>query len=112
VTTPVIGVCLLPMVTLAGPRSEQRSLYQRPDGEWFLCKGQVCDQPVPPPAYAPIPERQQYQQLGWSGDVSGSSLTSLASLDHRVRVGESLTFAQSTSAAVATPLYYGILSIR
>jgi hypothetical protein len=53
------GVCLLPAVAYGGERSEQRSLYQRPDGEWFLCKGQVCDQPVPPPAWAPTPERQQ-----------------------------------------------------
>jgi hypothetical protein len=48
-----VGLCLLPTVALAGQRSEPRSMYQRPDGEWFLCKGQVCDQPVPPPAWAP-----------------------------------------------------------
>ena len=44
-----VGLCLLPTLALAGQRSEPRSLYQRPDGEWFLCRGQVCDQPVPPP---------------------------------------------------------------
>jgi hypothetical protein len=56
-TLLLLFVCLLPTVALAGQRSE-RSLYQRPDGEWFLCKGQACDQPVPPPAWAPLPERQ------------------------------------------------------
>jgi hypothetical protein len=55
-------VCLLPTLALAGQRSEPRSMYQRPDGEWFLCKGQVCDQPVPPPAWAPLPDRQQHQR--------------------------------------------------
>ena len=34
-----VVACLLPTLTLAGQRSEPRSLYQRPDGEWFLCKG-------------------------------------------------------------------------
>ena len=58
----LIVVCLLPTLALAGQRSEPRSLYQRPDGEWFLCKGQVCDQPIPPPAWAPLPERQQRQR--------------------------------------------------
>ena len=43
---------------MAGQRSEPRSLYQRPDGEWFLCKAQVCDQPIPPPSWAPLPDRQ------------------------------------------------------
>jgi hypothetical protein len=32
-------------VALTGERSEPLSLYQRSDGEWFLCRGQVCDQP-------------------------------------------------------------------
>ena len=58
----LIVVCLLPTLALAGQRSEPRSLYQRPDGEWFLCKGQVCDQPIPPPAWAPLPERPQQQR--------------------------------------------------
>jgi hypothetical protein len=31
-----VVACLLPTLTLAGQRSEPRSLYQRPDGEWFL----------------------------------------------------------------------------
>jgi hypothetical protein len=57
-----VGLCLLPTVASAGQRSEARSLYQRSDGEWFLCKGQVCDQPIPPPSGAPIPERQQGQR--------------------------------------------------
>ena len=56
-----VGLCLLPTVALAGQRSEQRSLYQRPDGEWLLCRGQVCDQPEPP-AWAPLPDRQQHQR--------------------------------------------------
>jgi type I restriction enzyme, R subunit len=40
---------------LATERSEARSLYQRPDGEWFLCKGQICDHA----SLVPIPERQR-----------------------------------------------------
>jgi hypothetical protein len=58
----LIGVCLLPTLAWAGQRSEQRWLYQRSDGEWFKCRGEVCDQPVPPPAWAPLPERQQHQR--------------------------------------------------
>jgi hypothetical protein len=57
-----VVACLLPTLALAGQRSEPRSLYQRPDGEWFLCRGQFCDQPIPPPAWAPLPERQQHQR--------------------------------------------------
>jgi hypothetical protein len=52
-------LCLLPITAYGGERPEPRSLYQRPDGEWFLCRGQVCDQPIPPPAWAPTPERQR-----------------------------------------------------
>jgi hypothetical protein len=53
-----VGLCLLPAVALAAERSEPRWMFQRSDGEWFKCKGEVCDQPVPPPAWAPLPERQ------------------------------------------------------
>jgi hypothetical protein len=49
---------LLLLPTLAGQRAEPRSMYQLPDGEWFLCKGQVCDHPIRPPSWAPLPERQ------------------------------------------------------
>jgi hypothetical protein len=66
-----VSICCCLSVTvlaLAGQRSEPRSLYQRPDGEWFLCKGQVCDQPMPAPAWAPLPERQQQQRGGYDQD--------------------------------------------
>jgi hypothetical protein len=38
----LIVVCLLPVMALAGERSEQCSLYQRPDGECFLCRGRYA----------------------------------------------------------------------
>jgi hypothetical protein len=52
-----VGIWLMPMVALAAERSERQWLFERSDHEWFKCKGEVCDQPVPPPAWAPTPER-------------------------------------------------------
>ena len=46
----LVAVCLLPIAAYGGERTEQRWLYQHSDGEWFKCKGKVCDQPIPPPA--------------------------------------------------------------
>ena len=54
----LVAVCLLSMAAYGSERSEQRWLYQRSDGEWFKCRGEVCDQSIPPPAWAPLPERQ------------------------------------------------------
>jgi hypothetical protein len=58
----IVGMSAIKQVAWAGQRSEPRNMYQRPDGEWFLCRGQVCDQPIPPPAWAPLPDRQQRQR--------------------------------------------------
>jgi hypothetical protein len=58
----LVAVYLLPIPVYGGERSERRWLYQRSDGEWFKRKGEVCDQPVPPLAWAPLPDRQQRQR--------------------------------------------------
>jgi hypothetical protein len=60
-------------LAVAAQRSEQRWLYQRSDGDWFLCKGQVCDQPVPPPSWAPLRERPQQQRGDRDQGLGGGS---------------------------------------
>jgi len=54
----LVAICLLSMAAYGGERTEPHRLYQRSDGEWFKCRGEVCDQSIPPPAWAPTPERQ------------------------------------------------------
>ena len=81
----------MPTLALAGQWSEPRSLYQRPDGEWFLCKGLVCDQPVPPPSWAPLPDRQQHQRGDRDQDLAMSGKGPTAKLDqlgNRIRADQ------------------------
>jgi hypothetical protein len=55
----LVAVCLLPTAAYGGERTEQRWPYQHGDGEWFKCKGEVCDQPIPPPAWASTSEHER-----------------------------------------------------
>jgi hypothetical protein len=41
----IVGIPSIKQVAFAGQRSQPRSLYQRPDGEWFLCKGRSATSP-------------------------------------------------------------------
>jgi hypothetical protein len=71
----IVGIPSIKQVALAGQRSEPHSMYQRPDGQWFLRKGQVCDQPIPPPAYA-MPKTQTYAPAA-ARITSGASMSEL-----------------------------------
>jgi hypothetical protein len=79
----IVGIPPIKQVVLAGQRSEPRSLYQRPDGEWFLCKGV---RPADPAASlgavtgaAATPARGSRSGLAVSGKGPTAKLDQLAS---------------------------------